>query len=60
MLKIMLAIILVLAIIYIVPFLVYGLATIVTDLKPPEDVSPARLHLPPLSRPRNGKFKMDY
>ena len=42
MLNIILAVIVVIVIIYIVPFLVYGLATVVTDLKPPEDVSPAR------------------
>lgn len=40
--KMILAIVLVLAIIYIVPFLVYSLATLITDLKPPEDVSPTR------------------
>jgi len=34
--------VLVLAIIYIVPFLVYGLASVVTGLKTPEGVSPAR------------------
>jgi len=32
----------VLAIIYIVPFLVYGVFTKVTDLKPPEGTSPAQ------------------
>jgi hypothetical protein len=35
-------ILLVLAVIYIVPFLVYGLGTVVVDLKPPEGASPAR------------------
>ncbi|MBI3772547.1 MAG: hypothetical protein HY272_07590 [Gammaproteobacteria bacterium] len=35
-------IVLVSAIIYIVPFLVYGLASVVTDLKTPEGVSPSR------------------
>lgn len=34
--------VLVLAIIYIVPFLVYGLASVITGLKTPEGVSPAR------------------
>lgn len=42
MLKMILAIILVLVIIYIVPFLVYGFTTVVTDLKPPKNVTPAR------------------
>lgn len=40
--KMIWAIVLVLAVIYIVPFLVYSLATLATDLKPPEDVSPTR------------------
>ena len=42
MAKVILSAVLVLAIIYMVPFLVYGLACVVTDLKPPEGVSPAR------------------
>jgi len=42
MAKVILSTVLVLAIIYIVPFLVYGLASVVTDLKPPEGASPAR------------------
>ena len=42
MAKVILSIVLVLAIIYIVPFLVYGLATIVEGLKPPEGVSPSQ------------------
>lgn len=40
--KVMLTIVLVLAIIYMVPFLVYGLASVVAGLKTPEGVSPAR------------------
>ena len=36
------SILLVLAIIYIVPFIVYGVMTLVTSLEPPKDVSPAR------------------
>jgi hypothetical protein len=40
--KVLLTVALVLAIIYIVPFLVYALATVVTDLKSPEGVSPVR------------------
>jgi hypothetical protein len=35
----------VLGVIYIVPFLVYGLGTVVAGLKPPEDGSPARFLL---------------
>ncbi len=42
MVKVILSIVSVLAIIYIVPFLVYGLASVVTDLKPPEGPSPAQ------------------
>jgi hypothetical protein len=38
--KIILSTLLVLVIIYIVPFLVYSLFTVLTDLKPPEDTSP--------------------
>ena len=38
--KVILSIVLVLAIIYIVPFLVYGLASVVAGLKPPAGVSP--------------------
>ncbi len=40
--KVILSIILVLAIIYIVPFLVYGLFTVIAGLKPPEGASPAQ------------------
>ena len=40
--KLILNIGLVLAIIYIVPFIVYGVASVLTGLKPPEGVSPAR------------------
>jgi len=42
MVKVILSIVLVLAVIYIVPFLVYGLASVVTDLMPPEGASPTR------------------
>ena len=42
MVMVILNIVVVLAIIYVVPFLVYGLATTVTSLKPPEGASPAR------------------
>jgi hypothetical protein len=42
MAKVILSTVLVLVIIYIVPFLVYGLASVVTDLKPPAGASPAR------------------
>jgi hypothetical protein len=42
MTKVLLTILLVLAIIYLVPFIVYGLATIVTDLQVPEGTSPAQ------------------
>lgn len=45
MAKVILSIILVLIIIYIVPFIVYGLATVVAGLKPPESASPARFLL---------------
>ena len=40
--KITLCMLMVLAVTYIVPFLVYGLFTAVAGLKPPEDVSPLR------------------
>jgi ABC-type multidrug transport system permease subunit len=40
--KVFFSIVLVLAVIYIVPFLVYGLASVVTGLKTPEGVSPER------------------
>lgn len=40
--KIILTVMLVLAIIYIVPFLVYSLFTVIAGLKPPEDASPAQ------------------
>jgi len=40
--KLILNIGLVLAIIYIVPFVVYGVASVVAGLKPPEGASPAR------------------
>ncbi len=40
--KVILSIVLVLAIIYIVPILVYGLASLVTEMKTPEGASPAR------------------
>lgn len=36
------AILLTLAIIYVVPFIVYSVMTLVTGLEPPRDVSPAR------------------
>ena len=42
MAKVMLSIVFVLGIIYIVPFLVYGVFTKITDLKPPEGTSPAQ------------------
>jgi len=42
MTKIILSIVLVLATIYIVPILVYGLASIVTGLKTPEGISPTQ------------------
>ena len=42
MAKVILSIVLVLAIIYIVPLVVYGLATVVAGLKPPEGASPAQ------------------
>lgn len=42
MAKVTLSIVLVLVIIYIVPLLVYGLASVVADLKPPEGASPAQ------------------
>ena len=40
--RIVLSILLTLAIIYIVPFLVYALFSVVADLKPPEGASPLR------------------
>lgn len=40
--KVILSLVLVLAIIYIVPFLVYGLASVVAGLKTPAGVSPAQ------------------
>lgn len=40
--KVILSIVLVLAIIYTVPFLVYGLASVVAGVKPPAGVSPAQ------------------
>ena len=40
--KIILCMLVVLAVIYIVPFLVYGLFTAVAGLKPPEGASPLR------------------
>jgi hypothetical protein len=40
--KVLLTIVLVLAIIFVVPFVVYGLATVVAGLKQPEGVSPSR------------------
>ena len=45
MARIILSMLTVLAIIYVVPFLVYGLFTVLTDLKPPSNVSPARFLL---------------
>jgi hypothetical protein len=42
MTKVVLSIVLVLAIIYIVPILVYGLASVVAGLKTPEGASPAQ------------------
>jgi hypothetical protein len=42
MTMVLLNIFLVLAVIYLVPILVYGLATLVTELKTPEGVLPAR------------------
>ncbi|MDJ0757508.1 MAG: hypothetical protein QNJ45_28500 [Ardenticatenaceae bacterium] len=42
MFKVIFAIALVLLTIYLVPFLVYSLFTIITDLKPPEETSPAQ------------------
>jgi hypothetical protein len=45
MTRIILCMLTVLAIIYIVPFLVYSLFTVITDLKPPSNVSPARFLL---------------
>jgi hypothetical protein len=42
MTKAILGIVLVLTIIYVVPFLVYGLASVVTDMQPPQGASPAR------------------
>jgi hypothetical protein len=43
--KVILGIVLVLAVIYIVPFLVYGLGSIVAGLKTPAGVSPAQFLL---------------
>lgn len=40
--KVTLSVILVLVIIFIVPFLVYGLFTVVAGLKPPEGASPSQ------------------
>jgi len=40
--KVILSIILVLVVIYVVPLVVYGLATVVAGLKSPEDVSPSQ------------------
>lgn len=40
--KIILSIILTLVIIYVVPFLVYSIFSVVAGLKPPEDASPAQ------------------
>lgn len=40
--KVLFSFVLVLAIIYIVPFLVYGLASVLAGLKTPEGASPAR------------------
>jgi hypothetical protein len=42
MVMVIISIVVVLVIIYIVPFLIYGLATKVISLKPPEGASPAR------------------
>ena len=42
MARVVSAILLALAIIYIVPFIVYGVMTLVTSLEPPKEVSPAR------------------
>lgn len=42
MTQVIVGIVLVLVIIYLVPLLVYGLATVVVDMEPPEGVSPAR------------------
>jgi hypothetical protein len=42
MAKVILSIVSVLAIIYIVPFLIYGLATVVAGLEPPGGASPAQ------------------
>jgi hypothetical protein len=42
MLEVIGTIALVWAIIYVVPFVVYALGTVVSDLKPPEGASPAR------------------
>ena len=40
-----LTILIVLSIIFVVPFLVYGLATVVAGVKPPEGISPAKFQL---------------
>ena len=45
MTRIILTMLTVLAIIYVVPFLVYSLFTVLTDLKPPVSISPARFLL---------------
>ena len=42
MINVILGVFFVLAIIYIVPFLIYGLASVVAGLKSPEGASPAR------------------
>ena len=41
--RIAVCIVVVLIVIYVVPFLIYGLFTVVAGLKPPEGVSPLRL-----------------
>ncbi|HEX2729666.1 MAG TPA: hypothetical protein VHM16_07920 [Rubrobacteraceae bacterium] len=41
MLRVALTVALVLAVVYAVPFVVYGLASVVVDLRPPGDASPA-------------------
>src|SRR3972149_10659244 len=42
MTQVILSIVFVLAVIYIVPFLIYALASVVAGLKPPEGASPAQ------------------
>jgi hypothetical protein len=42
MVSIILSIIIVLVIYFIIPFIAYGLASVITGLKPPENVSPSR------------------